>query len=240
MLICGKRLNLIPKKYASFNDFFIRTLKPDARPIVQTPTDIASPIDGFISQIGTVQAGTMLQAKKFNFTVTDLLGGDETRAAPFQNGQFATLYLAPNVYHRVHMPITGQLKEMIYIPGKLFAVNPPATRVVSKLFARNERVVCLFETDIGPMAVVLVGAIIVAGIHMNWHGDVAPHTHRKMSHWHYANESKRVERGDEIGYFKLGSTVVVLFPDNKMEWHRNLQVGSELRLGQSMGQMTVT
>lgn len=160
--------------YNSFNDFFTRTLKAGARNLVSCDKAIACPVDGVVSQIGDIHDGRIFQAKGFDFTATELLGGSTDRAAPFSDGKFVTLYLSPRDYHRIHMPIIGHLKEMVYIPGKLFSVNPATATSVPRLFARNERVVALFDTPMGAMAVVLVGAMIVASINTVWHGEVTP------------------------------------------------------------------
>jgi len=223
-----------PHSYDSFNDFFTRALKADARPFVTREKDIACPVDGVVSQLGPIQEGRIFQAKGFDFTVTELLGGSAERATPFINGQFTTLYLSPRDYHRIHMPIDGCLKEMIYIPGRLFSVNPATAASVPRLFARNERVVALFDTKAGPMAIVLVGAMIVASINTVWHGEVTPPKQKEVTSWSYP-EGKTYQRGAEIGHFKLGSTVLVLFGPNAVEWNTALAAGSSVQLGQWLG-----
>lgn len=225
-----------PRAYHSFNDFFTRTLKVDARPFVTRERDIACPVDGVVSQLGLIKEGRIFQAKGFNFTVTELLGGSAERAAPFSNGEFTTLYLSPRDYHRIHMPIDGRLKEMIYIPGKLFSVNPATAASVPRLFARNERVVALFDTKAGPMAIVLVGAMIVASINTVWHGEVTPPKQKAVTSWSYTDDTV-YQRGDEIGHFKLGSTVLVLFGPNAVEWNSRLAAESPVQLGQLLGSL---
>lgn len=230
--------NSDPQSYASFNDFFIRKLKPSSRSLVEGDNHIASPIDGYVSQIGDIKQGQIFQAKGFHLSLHELLGGSLEYAEPFHDGKFATLYLAPANYHRVHMPLTGTLEKMMYIPGKLFSVSSYAARTIPKLFTRNERVVCLFETPVGKMAVVLIGAMIVASIHTLWHGDVTPAMERKIRQWGYPNsktEAMTIERGAEMGYFKLGSTVIVLFEPHKIMWDDVIHADSYLRFGQKLG-----
>lgn len=209
-----------PENFPCFNDFFTRHLKPELRPIVQEQNQIACPVDGTVSQIGVIKKDLLFQAKNFYFNVTDLLGGSESRAQSFLDGNFATFYLAPRDYHRVHMPISGQLQEAIYIPGKLFSVNQKTTQYVPNLFARNERLVCIFKTEIGPMAIILVGAMLVASINTVWKKD---------------EKNINLLRGEELGYFKLGSTVIVLFGKNQMSWTDNLKETSIVKMGQLIG-----
>lgn len=223
-----------PLAYASFNDFFTRALKPGARQIADS--GIASPADGAVSQLGTIQDELIFQAKGHHYTLTQLLGGDESRAAPFRHGEFATIYLSPRDYHRVHMPFGGTLREMIYVPGKLFSVNQRTSEHVPALFARNERVVAIFDTDVGPMAMVLVGAMIVASIETVWAGLVTP-PKRQLNVTHYgasAQHETTLARGDEMGRFKLGSTVIMLFPEGKVRWNEGLAPGSTVRMGQPL------
>lgn len=223
-----------PHAYPNFNSFFTRALQPAARPIVQDARAIACPVDGTVSQAGVINAGDLLQAKGFNYSVEQLLGGSAARAAPFMEGHFATFYLAPKDYHRVHMPLTGQLREMVYVPGRLFSVNARTTDRVPNLFARNERVVALFDTAIGPMAVILVGAMLVASIRTVWAGVVAPQLVGPRS-WQYCDQHIALTRGDEMGHFALGSTVIVLFAPNSMTWETEIQPGQTVRLGQLLG-----
>ena len=223
-----------PLAYKSFNDFFTRALKPNARPIATDSKAIISPADGAISQIGAITADKIFQAKGHDYSVTTLLGGDEQRAEAFIGGQFATVYLSPKDYHRVHMPFTGKLTQMIYVPGDLFSVNTTTAENVPNLFARNERVVCLFDTEVGQMAVVLVGAMIVAGIATSWAGNLAPQG-KNIVTTNY-DGSLTLKKGDELGRFYLGSTAIVLFGANVMQWRDNLTATTPVRMGEAMGQ----
>jgi len=223
-----------PRNYPTFNDFFTRALKPNIRPIAPGENVIISPADGAISQLGNIHQGKIFQAKGFDFSLNQLLGGDETLAAPFSNGSFATIYLAPKDYHRVHMPLAGKLREMIYIPGELFSVNTQSAASIPNLFARNERVVALFDTPQGEMALVLVGAMIVASIETVWAGLIAPSRIKKIQHWRYAADEISLEKGAETGRFQLGSTVVALF-SSVVAWEEQLKAGSLLSMGESLG-----
>lgn len=223
-----------PTSYSSFNDFFTRALKPDARPLDQTDGGILCPADGAISQLGKIEHGRIFQAKGHSFSVQELLGGNAELAAPFQGGEFATVYLSPRDYHRVHMPLGGTLKEMIYVPGKLFSVNQTTAENVPELFARNERVVCLFDTEAGPMALVLVGAMIVASVETVWAGLVAPPS-RELRSTAYGQAAPSLEKGDEMGRFKLGSTAIVLFGPEAMHWSEALKAGDSVQMGQLLG-----
>ena len=222
-----------PLAYKSFNDFFTRALKPNARPIASDSKAIISPADGAISQIGAITADKIFQAKGHDYSVTTLLGGNEQRAAAFVGGQFATVYLSPKDYHRVHMPFMGKLTQMIYVPGDLFSVNTTTAENVPNLFARNERVVCLFDTEVGQMAVVLVGAMIVAGIATAWAGNLAPQGKNVIT-TNY-DGSITLKKGDELGRFYLGSTAIVLFGANVMQWRDALSTTNPVRMGEAMG-----
>jgi phosphatidylserine decarboxylase len=222
-----------PEAYACFNDFFIRHLKPDARPIAKS--DIICPVDGFISEIGTIDAGKILQAKKKFYSVEQLLARDSL-SSDFSNGAFATLYLSPRDYHRVHMPIDASVIKMIYIPGRLFSVQPTTARTVSQLFARNERLVVFFKTQVGCMAMVLVGATIVGGIGTSWGGDVKRNFRSTIYNYEQNNTSILQKKEEEMGYFKLGSTVILLFSNQqKMHWEQTLKAGDAIRFGQALG-----
>jgi phosphatidylserine decarboxylase len=222
-----------PTNYPDFNSFFVRALRPDARPLPTETHSIICPVDGCISQIGNLQEQTLLQAKGHHYSLSALLGGNAEKAALFRQGSFATLYLAPKDYHRVHMPLTGQLTEMIYIPGRLFSVNPITTEYVPDLFTRNERVVCLFNTKIGPMAIIMVGAMIVASIETVWAGTIAPATKGIVQGWDYRNtELLELPRGAELGRFKLGSTVIVLFAAHRIQWLSQFQAETPVHMGQ--------
>lgn len=223
-----------PTAFSSFNDFFTRELKPDAREILADPTQLVSPADGAISELGELQHGQLMQAKGINYSLTRLLGGDLEKAQPFMGGSFATIYLSPRDYHRVHMPLQGRLLETIYVPGKLFSVNQATADNVPGLFARNERLVCFFETPVGPMALILVGAMIVAGIETVWDGQVAPLA-RKVTLRNFSDPQPIVlEKGQEMGRFKLGSTAILVFGPDAVEWREDLQNGTPVRLGEAL------
>lgn len=220
-----------PEQYENFNAFFTRKLRPDVRPVVQRSTDIACPIDGCVSEIGQIKNGQILQAKNQYYSVEGLIG-DANLASQLSNGSFTTLYLAPRDYHRIHMPYSGQLKAMTYIPGKLFSVNPKSVIGIKDLFARNERVITVFETDRGPMVLVLVGAMIVGSIATRWEGVVVPASQKKVRHWRYDQQNIFLDKGEEMGYFQLGSTVILLFPDNYLTWNSELKAETFVRMGQ--------
>ena len=225
-----------PTAYGSFNEFFTRALRPDARPLAEDPDALLCPADGAVSQSGEITDGRIFQAKGRDFGLTHLLGGDHDWANRFAGGSFATVYLSPKDYHRVHMPLQGELKKMLHVPGRLFSVNPTTTRLVPSLFARNERVVCLFETPAGPMAVILVGAIFVASIDTVWAGTVTP-ANRRVTNWQYGGREKAVSlnRGEEMGRFNMGSTVILLFGKDKVRWDDKLQPGVKLQMGEQIG-----
>lgn len=219
-------------KYKSFNDFFTRSLKNNVRIIDESNESIVSPVDGTISQIGAINESNIIQAKDHIFSVESLIGNLE-RAKPFKNGNFTTLYLAPSDYHRVHMPFSGILTETIYIPGELFSVNPLTAENVPKLFARNERMVCLFDTELGRMAIVLVGAMIVAGIETVVTGKIKPTGQLEFQKHHV-----KLEKGDELGRFYLGSTVILLFEKDKLAWEKYFNSGDTIVVGKKMGSCT--
>lgn len=225
-----------PRAYRHFNAFFTRALKEGARPLDPTPDAIVSPADGAISQLGQISHGRIFQAKGHSFSLQELLGGDAQRAEPFMGGSFATVYLSPKDYHRVHMPLAGTLREMIYVPGRLFSVNTCTAENVPELFARNERAVCIFDTERGPMAVVLVGAMIVAAIETVWAGQVTP-ARRELRRYAYDEQARQpiqLEKGAEMGRFKLGSTAIVLFGKDQVQWLESLQAGSPVRMGEGL------
>ncbi|AWL30306.1 phosphatidylserine decarboxylase [Acinetobacter defluvii] len=216
-------------KYKSFNEFFTRALKDGVREIDADASSIVSPADGAISQLGKVKEGDVFQAKGQSFSVEKLIG-DPQLAAPFKNGEFATVYLSPRDYHRVHMPFAGTLTETLYIPGELFSVNQTTAENVPGLFARNERMVCLFDTELGRMAVVLVGAMIVAGIETVATGKVKPSGRLELNH-----HDLKLEKGDELGRFYLGSTAIVLFEHDKMNWDAQFKANSVVVMGEALG-----
>ena len=223
-----------PKHYKTFNDFFTRALTSELRPIVEAPQALAHPVDGKVSQMGKIVDGALLQAKHHYYSAQELLGGEAFLSDTFNEGDFATIYLAPSDYHRIHMPIAGTLTDMIYVPGEAFSVNPLTAENVPNLFARNERVVCLFETEVGTMALVLVGATIVRSIETVWAGEITPPRGETISHRTYSTEGDeaiKLEKGEEMGRFKLGSTVVCLFEKNAIQFIEGLKAGSVTRMG---------
>ena len=222
--------------YTHFNAFFTRGLKEGARPIADAP--IVCPADGAISQLGEIEGGRIFQAKGQHFSTTELLGGDIERAIAFKDGDFATIYLSPRDYHRVHMPIAGSLTATCYIPGELFSVNGTTAENVDRLFARNERLVCYFDTDVGPMAMVLVGAMIVAGIETVWSGQVAPPPPTPdLRDYAAMPDPIRLEKGQEMGRFKLGSTVILLFGKDAVDWRDHYEAGTTTRLGEALADL---
>lgn len=224
-----------PKAYEHFNAFFTRTLAPDARPLPEDPQAIACPADGTVSEVGSLAGERILQAKGHHFSASALLGGDDELAERFRGGSFLTVYLSPRDYHRVHMPLAGELRRMIHVPGRLFSVAPHTVRAVPDLFARNERVVSVFDTAIGPMAVVLVGAICVASIETVWAGEVTPPQADRVMSLDYRDPNLRFDRGSEMGRFNMGSTVIVLFAPGQVEWDEAITTGDKVRMGQAVG-----
>ena len=218
--------------YAHFNDFFTRALRSDARPLAQGRW--LCPVDGAISQFGAIQDGQIFQAKGHSYSATALVGGDNALAAQFAKGSFATLYLSPRDYHRIHMPCAATLRQMVYVPGDLFSVNPTTARGVPGLFARNERVVCVFDTAQGPMVLVLVGATIVGSMATTWHGVVNPPRTGRISRHDYPSGQVQLAQGEDMGRFLLGSTVVLLLPDAVPDWNPTWQPGGPVRMGQAM------
>jgi phosphatidylserine decarboxylase len=221
--------------YPTFNAFFTRALKPGARPIAEAADAIACPADSRVSQAQRVEAGRVFQAKGRGYTATELLGGDPLRAAPFDGGMSATLYLSPRDYHRVHMPVDGDLVEMVHVPGRLFSVNPPTTRAVDRLFARNERVAFILDTVAGRIAYVMVGALFVSSVETVWAGEVTPPAGREVRRWSYRAGQHRFRKGQEIARFNMGSTVVLLTEPGRVAWDPVLQPDAPLRMGQRIG-----
>ncbi len=220
--------------YRSFNDFFTRPLKAGARPLAEA--DFVCPVDGAISQFGAIDDHHILQAKGHRFTTTDFVGGDAGLAAQFRHGSFANLYLSPRDYHRLHMPCDGRLMRMIYVPGSLYSVNPVTARGVANLFARNERVVCVFDSaEHGPFAMVLVGATIVGSIATAWHGVVNPKRTGRMAEWDYDDQETLLRQGEEMGRFLLGSTVILLFGEGRIAFNEDWAPERKVRLGEMMG-----
>ena len=227
-----------PGDYATFNEFFTRTLKDGARPIIADENTLCLPADGRVSESGTIDDNRLLQAKGHLFTLEDLLAGDTELAAQFRNGTFLTTYLSPRDYHRVHMPCAGTLRRMIYVSGELFSVNPFLAQHIPNLFARNERVICVFDTEYGPMVQILVGATITASMSTVWHGVVNPPRQDGVREWHYPADGEtavHLAKGEEMGAFQLGSTVVNLFAPGRVTLHERLQAGAVTTLGECLG-----
>jgi phosphatidylserine decarboxylase len=230
----SEALNEDPTSYENFNAFFTRELKPGARDFSKPANAYLSPADGAISEFGPIENGQLLQAKGDYYSLESLVA-DAQLAKSFEDGSFMTIYLSPKDYHRVHMPFGARLQSMSYVPGSLFSVNNEAVAGVRGLFARNERAVCYFHTDNGPMAVILVGAMIVASIHTVWAGQVAPCKTRKLAHFDYAKDNISLDRGAEMGHFQMGSTAIVLFAKDAMKFSNSLKVGGSIRLGDLIG-----
>jgi phosphatidylserine decarboxylase len=218
--------------YATFNDFFTRALRDGARPLAAT--QFICPVDGAISQFGEIDSDQIFQAKGHHYSTTALLGGDRALAERFKDGTFATIYLSPKDYHRIHMPCDGKLKSMAYVPGSLFSVNPATAAGIPGLFARNERVVCEFESDFGPWVLLLVGATIVGSMATVWHGVVNPPRSNVISTWQYEDQDIRLSKGEEMGRFLLGSTVVLLFPKDTLMFAPAWQAAKSVKLGEAM------
>ncbi len=220
--------------YQTFNEFFTRPLKDNIRPIAPGANTLACPCDGTVSQAGSVRAGAMMQAKGRGYSVLELLGGDKTMAAQFADGRFATIYLAPHDYHRLHMPLNANMIRMIHVPGRLFSVAEWTVAEIPRLFARNERLACYFETSAGPLVMVLVGAINVAAIETVWSGLVTPPRAKKISEYDYSHTRKEIAKGAEMGRFNMGSTVILL-TGNNVEWLPHISPGQPVKMGQLIG-----
>ncbi|WP_043616486.1 archaetidylserine decarboxylase [Chromobacterium violaceum] len=229
----GEAADSDPAAYATFNDFFTRALKPGVRPLADAR--LVCPVDGAVSQLGAIDSGRIFQAKGRDYSATALLAGDADLAARFADGHFATIYLSPRDYHRIHMPCAGRLLEMTYVPGDLYSVNPATARGVDRLFARNERVVCVFEDEQSqPFVMVLVGATIVGSMATVWHGVVNPPRRPAVEKWDYRGQDIRLAKGEEMGRFLLGSTVVLLYPAGPLKFNPQWQAASPVRMGEAM------
>ena len=231
-----------PELYSSFNDFFTRSLLASARPVDSGIGKLVSPVDGRISQLGNISGDQLMQAKTKQFSLRALLADDEKASAQFSDGLFSTIYLSPRDYHRIHFPLAARLERMIYVPGDLFSVNESTSKTVDQLFARNERVICLFDTEFGHMACILVGAIFVGGMETVWHGEITPARDRVCQHWEYADSEKPdldFDRGEELGRFNMGSTVILLFEKDRIRWSEQLRVGAQVHMGQEIGSATL-
>ncbi|MDZ7802500.1 archaetidylserine decarboxylase [Thiohalophilus sp.] len=224
-----------PTAYPDFNHFFTRALAADARPLALGDGNVICPVDGTVSQLGRLEYETLLQAKGHRYVLSQLLADHSAAVRMFQDGHFATLYLSPRDYHRIHMPLAGTLREMIYVPGRLFSVNPTTVNRVPDLFARNERVICLFDTDAGPMAMILVGAIFVASIDTVWHGTVTPPRGKTVQHRDYRQHPVHLQQGEEMGRFNMGSTVILLFGKDAVNFSDDLTAESHVQMGQLLG-----
>ncbi len=227
-----------PEAYASFNHFFTRTLRDGVRPIAAETNAVACPVDGAVSEAGRIIDGRVYQAKGHDYSLQALVGGNEALRDLFIDGSFATIYLSPRDYHRIHMPLAGELRHMVYVPGRLFSVNAATTRTVPGLFARNERLVAIFDTQWGPMAVILVGAIFVGGIETVWTGNYGDATFRDFEYRQYGPQHARqvkLDKGEEMGRFNMGSTVVLLFGKDMLDWSNKLTADATVVMGEQIG-----
>ena len=224
-----------PASYPDFNTFFTRALAPGARPLEGGPRTIVSPADGTVAEAGSMHGRQVVRAKSRDYTLEALFGGDESAAAEFEGGRFATIYLSPRDYHRVHMPLTGRLRSMVYVPGELFSVNPVTVEAIDGLFARNERIVSFFDTDLGPLAVTLVGAVFVGCIEQVWRGVVTPPRRREVVVERYDDTEIVLEQGHEMGRFNMGSTVILMLANHATEWAPWMASGAPVRMGQHIG-----
>ena len=217
--------------FADFNEFFTRQLKPQARPDITDENELCCPVDGAISEFGDIVDNQLLQAKGHSFDLLELLAGDDALADQFRNGRFATIYLSPRDYHRIHMPVNGTLRSMTHVPGRLFGVNEASVKTIPHLFSRNERVITVFDTPAGSMALILVGAIFVSSIETRWHGVVTPPRHKSAQRWDYS-DGESLEKAQEMGRFNMGSTVILLFPQNSISWNKSIAANSTVSMGQ--------
>jgi phosphatidylserine decarboxylase len=225
------------EQYGTFNEFFTRALRPDARPIA--PEGIVSPVDGTISQIGKLEKNTLLEAKGFACDLNKLFGGYDSLTRLFENGIFCAFYLSPTDYHRVHMPVAGRPIDVVYVPGRLYSVNPKVVQHIPNVFSRNERVISLFRSEAGPMAMAMVGATFVGSIETVWEGQITPSEFKKPQHWQTADNTETIKRGGEMGRFNMGSSVILLMDSSRAAWLPELQEGSKVKMGQAIGKMLV-
>ncbi len=226
------------EQFACFNEFFTRALKPEARTVDQSPGSVTSPVDGTISQVGKIEDGRIFQAKGKSFDLASLLARESDESSPFENGHFCTIYLSPRDYHRIHAPCDAVLASMDYVPGRLFSVNESTTNSVNELFARNERLLCHFDSSAGSMVVVFVGAIFVGNMQTTWHGEVNPSDSSGVSSWEYdvAGSNKLTfKKGEEIGRFNMGSTVILLFENGQVNWDEEMRAGRKVQMGERLG-----
>lgn len=223
-----------PTAYKDFNSFFTRSLRDGARPLATEAGAILCPVDGQISQLGKIDNEQIFQAKKHNYSLTALLGGSPTLASHFIDGEFCTIYLSPRDYHRIHMPVTGSLREMTYVPGKLFSVNQTTVSIIPELFARNERVINIFDTELGPVAMIMVGAINVGSMDTSWHGCITPPYGSEITTWRYEKETIDLNAGDEMGRFNMGSTVIMLFAKDAVKMNADKSANDMVQMGQRL------
>lgn len=226
------------KRYPHFNSFYTRKLKADARSITDLENGIACPVDGIVTQAGIIKEGDIIQAKGKNYSVSSLLGADNQNINSFEKGIFTTLYLSPKDYHRVHMPFNGTLSETVHIPGRLFNIVPSLIERRPSLYAKNERVISFFDTELGPMALVMVGSIFSSSIETVWDGVITPPFSSEIRHWNYPYNPPKVNKGDEVGHFNLGSTVILLFANNKISWEKDLIIGKTVKMGELIGRLS--
>ncbi len=227
--------NASAEYYNNFNHFFTRSLKENTRNLSPQKTKLLSPVDGQISEHGSIEDEQLIQAKGQSYSLTELLGGNAELSNQFKNGTFITIYLSPKDYHRIHMPAEGKLKQMVHVPGELFSVNNASVKTVPRLFARNERVINIFETPAGTMALIQVGAIFVSSIETIWHGIVTPPRKKFIQNWQYNNQNVSLNQCDEMGRFNMGSTVILLFAENKVKLLEQLNNGDDIQLGNELG-----
>lgn len=225
-----------PRTYASFNDFFTRALRPEVRPVDETPGTIVSPVDGTVSAAGRIEDQKLVQAKGRSYTLEALLAGDHSLVETFRGGEFATIYLAPFNYHRIHMPVAGRLTATIHVPGRLFSVNTATAAQVTGLFARNERVICAFDSECGRLALILVGALNVGSMETVWTGEIAPSSHRRPTVMDAPSSPVKLARGAEMGRFNMGSTVILLCERGRVRWLDSLREGADVRMGVRIGE----
>jgi phosphatidylserine decarboxylase len=230
----------VPAGYPDFNAFFTRELKPGSRPVDESPTGVASPADGTVTQIGRIAGQQLIQAKHLTYTLPQLFGGEEFWSQQLSSGAYATIYLAPNNYHRVHAPLDAELREMVYVPGRLLSVNARTADVIPGLFAGNERLVCHFDGPLGPFSIVMIGAMNVGSISTTWAGQVTPHTPRETSCRSYPGSESpvRLNKGEYLGQFCMGSTVIMIAGPDQLAWHKEVKPGSTVRMGQQIGKLT--
>ena len=230
----------VPAGYPDFNAFFTRELKPGSRPVDDSPTGVASPADGTVTQIGRIAGQQLIQAKNLTYTLPQLFGGDEVWSQQLSSGAYATIYLAPNNYHRVHAPLNAELREMVYVPGRLLSVNARTAEVIPGLFAGNERLVCHFDGPLGPYSIVMVGAMNVGSISTAWAGQVTPQTPRETSRRSYPGSGRpvRLRKGEYLGQFCMGSTVIMISGPDQLAWHEDMKPGGSIRMGQRIGKLT--